>query len=99
VKPAPGKREAAEILRMLPPLLLGAEIAREIIPGELPPEVDRSRLPEGPLYAYELDSAMAEWIAALAEMARKPRSGSGTSRKRAGGGAGAKKRGPKPGPG
>ncbi|HEX2191095.1 MAG TPA: hypothetical protein VHG51_19460 [Longimicrobiaceae bacterium] len=69
VRPAPGKKVAAEVLQTLPALLLGAGIAREIGVDELPPEVDRSQLPEGSFYDYEIDPVMAEWIGALSEQA------------------------------
>jgi hypothetical protein len=94
VAPAPGPREAAEVLQLLPPLLLDAGIAQEIEVDDLPPEVDRSRLPEGPFYDYELDPVMAEWIGALGEMAAGA-SAAGEKEKRKGG-AKAKKSGAKP---
>lgn len=71
-RPAPGVREAAEILERLRVALLEAGLAEEMPDDEVPPEVARAAAgAPGPIYDFQVDMVMGEWMAALAALALK----------------------------
>lgn len=82
VPPGPGPAEAGEILESLRELLVDADLAVEVPRDELPPELDRSALPDGPIYSFAIDPVLGDWIAALSELAAKGASGRAAKGKR-----------------
>jgi hypothetical protein len=81
VPPARSAGEAREVLAGIMPVFLEAGIAREIDRDTLPEEV-RAKAPPGPLYDYEVDAAVGEWITALGAMSRRGTGGGKSKAKR-----------------
>ncbi|HEV2735110.1 MAG TPA: hypothetical protein VGV85_09735, partial [Longimicrobiaceae bacterium] len=72
VRPAPSAADAGEMLEEMQELMLEAGLTREVTRDELPPEVDRSRLPdEGPFFIHDVDVVVADWLTELGKLVRK----------------------------
>ena len=72
VRPAPSAADAGEILEEMQELMLEAGLTREVTRDELPPDVDRSRLPdEGPFFIHDVDFVVADWLTELGKLVRK----------------------------
>jgi hypothetical protein len=72
VRPAPSAADAGDILEEMQELMLEAGLTREVTRDELPPDVDRSRLPdEGPFFIHDVDFVVADWLTELGKLVRK----------------------------
>lgn len=89
LRPAPSAAEAGEILERMQELMLAAGITREVTRDELPPDVDRSRLPAGgPFFVHDVDVVVADWLTELGKLVRKGQAR--RERRQKGGGKGKK---------
>ncbi|MET0395192.1 MAG: hypothetical protein ABW277_00060 [Longimicrobiaceae bacterium] len=72
VRPASSATEAEEILEDMRELMRETGLTREVTRDELPPDVDRSRLPdEGRFYIHTVDFVVADWLKELEKLVRK----------------------------
>ena len=89
VRPAASAADAGEILEEMQQLMRESGLTREVTRDELPPDVDRSHLPdEGPFFINTVDFVVAEWLTELGKLVRKGQArrerrqkGSGKARK------------------
>jgi hypothetical protein len=89
LRPAASAADAAEILEGMQELMLAAGLTREVTREELPPDVDRSRLPDGgPFFIHDVDVVVADWLTELGKLVRKGQAR--RERRQKGGGKGKK---------
>jgi hypothetical protein len=72
VRPAASAADAEEILEEMQRLMLEAGLTREVARDELPPEVDRSRLPDDePFFIHSVDFVVGDWLTEMGKLVRK----------------------------
>jgi hypothetical protein len=85
VLPAPGTREAREMLERLAELMRETGFTEELAADDLPPDLDLSLLPPGgTVVNYQVDAVLGEWMTALSALARKGEARIGAKRKKGG---------------